>query len=160
MPPDKPKPPLRFRRLRIAWSVFSGLACVLLMVLWVRSYSVRHDVYHLGTAKITGLNADCGGFSFYTGVRPFYGTLKPAATEPVWQHGSCKPSSIASGFQWKKTRLTTISVPAWFPVLLSATFPALPWIRHPKWRFSLRTLIIATTLVAVVLGLAVYVASK
>src|SRR4051794_2870734 len=29
---------MRFRKLRIAWSMFWGLACVLLIVLWVRSY--------------------------------------------------------------------------------------------------------------------------
>ncbi len=29
---------MRFRKLRIAWSVFWGLAAVLLVVLWVRSY--------------------------------------------------------------------------------------------------------------------------
>ena len=34
---------MRFRKLRIAWSVFWGLAAVLLIVLWVRSYStMRH----------------------------------------------------------------------------------------------------------------------
>src|SRR4051794_22609027 len=29
---------MRFRKLRIAWSVFWGVACVLLIALWVRSY--------------------------------------------------------------------------------------------------------------------------
>ena len=29
---------MRFRKLRIAWSVVCGIACVLLIVLWVRSY--------------------------------------------------------------------------------------------------------------------------
>src|SRR3954470_6536128 len=29
---------MKFRKLRIAWSVFCSLACVLLIVLWVRSY--------------------------------------------------------------------------------------------------------------------------
>ena len=29
---------MRFRKLRIAWSVVWGIACVLLIVLWVRSY--------------------------------------------------------------------------------------------------------------------------
>src|SRR3954451_3787256 len=38
MQPDKTEPPLRFRKLRIAWSVFWGLACVLLILFWVRSY--------------------------------------------------------------------------------------------------------------------------
>jgi hypothetical protein len=44
------------------------------------------------------------------------------------------------------------SVPHWFSALLMAMAATAPWI---KWRFSLRTLLIATTLVAVVLGLAV-----
>src|SRR6476659_10578089 len=29
---------MRYRKLRIAWSAFWGLACVLLIALWVRSY--------------------------------------------------------------------------------------------------------------------------
>src|SRR3954471_12860921 len=29
---------MKYRRLRIAWTAFWGLACVLLIVLWVRSY--------------------------------------------------------------------------------------------------------------------------
>src|SRR3954470_19207851 len=37
---------MRFRKLRIAWSVFWGLACVLLIVLWGRSYW-RWDVVDL-----------------------------------------------------------------------------------------------------------------
>src|SRR4051794_6882666 len=35
---------MKFRKLRIAWSVFWGLACVLLIVLWVRSYQAT-DVF-------------------------------------------------------------------------------------------------------------------
>jgi hypothetical protein len=44
-----------------------------------------------------------------------------------------------------------------------ATFPIAPWILvipWLRWRFSLRNLLIATTLVAVVLGLAVYATRK
>ena len=52
-----------------------------------------------------------------------------------------------------------IDIPQWFPVLLFATLATAPWIRWSK-RFSLRTLLIATTLVAVVLGLVVYAARK
>src|SRR3954467_10005590 len=29
---------MRFRKLRIAWSVLCGLACILLIVMWMRSY--------------------------------------------------------------------------------------------------------------------------
>jgi hypothetical protein len=47
-------------------------------------------------------------------------------------------------------------IPHWFPVLLTAMLFTVPWIRQLSWRFSLRTLLIATTLVAVVLGLICY----
>src|SRR6476620_2384492 len=46
------KPALRFRKLRIAWSVFCGLACVLLIVLWVRSYE-RFTKYGLSGDSFT-----------------------------------------------------------------------------------------------------------
>ena len=49
-----------------------------------------------------------------------------------------------------------IDFPHWCPVLVVATLTAFPWIRWSK-RFTLRTLLIATTLIAVVLGLIVAV---
>jgi hypothetical protein len=76
------------------------------------------------------------------------------------------------GFAWQRTDSTIwIAIPYWFLIAislvvgycLSATLTAiyagaanLPWAT----RFSLRTLLIATTLIAVVLGLAVWAASK
>ena len=45
-------------------------------------------------------------------------------------------------------------VPHWFLVLTTGAIAGLPLVR---WRFSLRTLLIATTLVAMVLGLIVVV---
>ena len=50
-----------------------------------------------------------------------------------------------------------MTMPIWGAVLLAAALAAAPWLR---WRFSLRTLLIVTTLVAVVLGLAVYAARE
>jgi hypothetical protein len=46
-------------------------------------------------------------------------------------------------------------MPIWFLIVLTSALATVPWIR---WRFSLRTLLIATTLVAVVLGLIIYAA--
>jgi hypothetical protein len=43
-------------------------------------------------------------------------------------------------------------VPYWLLLLLATTITATPWI---KWRFSLRTLLIVTTLVAVTLAIVV-----
>ena len=50
--------------------------------------------------------------------------------------------------------VTALIAPHWLPALLSAALAVIPWISR-SWRFSLRTLLIATTLVAVVLGIAV-----
>jgi hypothetical protein len=42
-----------------------------------------------------------------------------------------------------------VQAPNWFPIIVAATLAFVPWI---KGRFSLRTLLIATTLVALGLG--------
>jgi hypothetical protein len=65
-------------------------------------------------------------------------------------------NSVFRGFDiLREPCVTRICGPHWFPVLLSAAFAAAPWFRR-TWKFSLRTLLIATTLVAVVLGLIVW----
>jgi hypothetical protein len=60
------------------------------------------------------------------------------------------------GFRYYDDGLVrALIAPHWLPALLSATLAVIPWISR-SWRFSLRTLLIATTLVAVVLGLVVW----
>ena len=48
----------------------------------------------------------------------------------------------------------SVLIPYWLPVLISGVFAATPWIKWSRG-FSLRTLLIGTTLVAVGLGLVV-----
>jgi hypothetical protein len=65
---------------------------------------------------------------------------------PVWGFGAATSGGIIS----------LLFLPYWPVVLLASTLAVLgvlPWLR---WRFSLRTLLIATTLVALVLGAIVY----
>jgi hypothetical protein len=50
----------------------------------------------------------------------------------------------------------SVFLPYWFLVAASATAGAITWLR---WRFSLRTLLIAITLVAVWMGLIVFYAN-
>jgi hypothetical protein len=45
--------------------------------------------------------------------------------------------------------------PYWLPILLLSSVVVLPWVR---WRFSIRTLLIATAVVAVVIAMLVAVA--
>jgi len=59
------------------------------------------------------------------------------------------------GFNWeRRTKYqTTAIIPLWSLVLITAAASTLPWMRR---RFSLRTLLIATTLIAITLGLTIY----
>jgi hypothetical protein len=59
-------------------------------------------------------------------------------------------------FQW--TRFADglrVVIPHWFPAALSLGFAALCAFKRP-WRYSLRTILVATTVLAGLLGLAVY----
>ncbi|MEX0642686.1 MAG: hypothetical protein WD468_08295 [Pirellulales bacterium] len=58
------------------------------------------------------------------------------------------------GFRWNSDQsIYEVSLPFWFLLLLIGTLGIVPWIRRFNWQFSLRTMLIAATLFAVVLGL-------
>jgi len=140
---------MKFCKLRITWSVVSAILAGLLCFLWVRSYSYGDGVYCVDNASqrtVAGLNAGCMYLSF----------LDESPSEPPsngWVYFSFSPTGF-KGFQWKSSvRVQEIDVPFWFVVTAAFSASVLPWI--PR-RFSLRTLLIATTLVAVVLGLIVW----
>jgi hypothetical protein len=73
-------------------------------------------------------------------------------------HLLAEPSNaIVRSFSYVDSRnCTTLVIPYWFLVIFSIAQTAAPWIRWSS-KYSLRTLLIATTLVAVVLGLFVWV---
>ena len=58
---------MRFRKLRIAWSVGCGIACVLLIVLWVRSYKTLYWCYGLPhNGQVLHLHVAEGLFILFT----------------------------------------------------------------------------------------------
>jgi hypothetical protein len=165
---------MRSRKLRIAWSIVCGTACLLLIALWVRSYWWKDSVSHTsGPAKkpeqrvwaVCGQSCR-GSMGIYATTIPpvYYHLVRPGwgnYAELVYRNtpylnsavGETLPSTL--GFRWRpRNNGFVASVPDWFPVLLSTALAAVPWIHWSK-RFSLRALLIATTLVAVVLGLLV-----
>ncbi len=78
---------------------------------------------------------------------------------PPWRYRLCEGSSsnvteYPIRFEYLNTPdVLSIQLPHWAVVLALGFVSAIPWIRS---QFSLRTLLIATTLVAVALGLIVY----
>ena len=53
-----------------------------------------------------------------------------------------------------------LELPPYFVVVVMSCVAATPWIRQLHLRFSLRSLLIATTLVAILLGLAVHFSTR
>ena len=143
---------MRFRKLRIAWSVTCGIVAVLLCVLWVRSYTTI-DVWDLPiTAKYS---IELGSVPRMIVIGWQNSTVNRHLSGPTeeWRSTGKMPQSIFWGGFQKHGPLAAVWMPSWLLVPITAACSIAPWIR---WRFSLRTLLIATTLVAVVLGLIVW----
>ena len=141
--------------LRIAVTALSLTACVMLVALWVRSYS-RDPV---GFVRAFGIA--CGSHDgAWSLVYPEHFAADPDVVR-VWVSyltPKSEPVPIAwtvdsYGFRfWGSRPMWIVIISYAYPVVFFGTLTFAPWLR---WRFSLRTLLIATTLVAVVLGLIV-----
>jgi hypothetical protein len=146
------------RYLRIAFTAFCGLACVLLVMLWVRNRYV-YDSLHGPISGETLLILTSRHDGLAIGLR--FGEMQ-FRDGNSWQTNAFptdlrRPDDYATAYGFSgrnSSEFKAVHIPYWFLVPLSATLAAIPWIR---WRFSLRTLLIAITLVAVVLGVIAWV---
>jgi hypothetical protein len=197
---------MKFRKLRIAFSAVCGVFCLLLIVLWVRSYWAL-DVFVANLPTATAVQ------SVSTNGRLYLHSF-PASVDATWSWASLTDSQIDAAMnkrlglletnifpplskqlarlfassireqtrqrliarmtgitKWPLESATSATYlgfackrhatgwslvcPHWFPALISG-FMAIFVGTRPRLRFSLRTLLIATTLVAVVLGLIVW----
>jgi hypothetical protein len=168
---------MKFCKLRIAWSIAWGVACVLLILLWVRSYwwNGSAEIRVSSTRELMVMSVQ--GYTYW-GTLPDQDWNWNVSIEPLDEgnqtfiltsgirtdtHGIIRTGNLASnanaGLNWRgrfgfglshSPDVQFVSFPHWFLALLSAAFATAPWLR---WRFSIRTLLIAMTLVAVALGL-------
>jgi hypothetical protein len=153
---------MRFRKLRVAWSVLWLAICLLLAFCWHR-YDGRTEsgqffiwqqsgvgfLVSEGTASVKfgkspevmlllhELRLDSVSFISHDLSRPIP-PPEPVRTQP-------RPR-----FYWE---LGYVRAPFWFWITIAAVIGAAPWTRP---RFSLRTLLIAMTVCAAILGLAVW----
>jgi len=152
------KPPTRFRRLRIAVSVFFGVVIVVFATLWVRSYRGEDVICVPTLGRYFRLNSVPGRIYFslqYVG-RKFWSnhSWKGNGSAAVELRHAISDRYEMFGFALREKNGTSyVHVPHWFLVSAAAAAAISPWLR---WKYSLRTLLVAITLVAVVLGLAVW----
>jgi hypothetical protein len=155
--------PRLIRGLQIAWSVAWGILCVLLMVLWVRSYYSTVFVVGPLPNPYGSLLIETKQGRVTTCLSYGQGVLSGLNASPWGMHNKpleewepvIPPLSTRAAFSYVRWNINHhyLILPYWFLTILSGTLAALPWIRS---RFSLRTLLIATTLIAVVLGVVVW----
>ena len=141
---------MKYRKLRIAWSVAWGIAGLLLFALWVRSYWwLDALVVPRSAGRSLGVVSDYGTLAAGDADSTFMG-----AAWPVGFSSARTATNESGGFAFhSEPREQYVRSPHWFVVLIAVALTANPWI---PWRFSLRTLLIAMTVAAIGLGLVVY----
>jgi hypothetical protein len=153
------------RYLRIAVTALSLTACVLLVALWVRSYKAYDGIIgHVSKNRLINAHSFEGYLGVGTSVWP---SLPPPFTDYEPGHVNSLSASDEgktwflvddTGSRWRlyvatgPNQESGIVAPHWFVATLTAGIAVAPWITWSK-RFSLRTLLIATTLAAIMLGI-------
>ena len=135
------------RSIRIAFSAFCGLVAILLAVLWVRSYwrcDAIRSPNHSATAILGRLMID----KQYA-IESLSNEFSPQLNNDVGYS-----SFPVNGITITDLERGGIALPLWMPTLLFSTLSLAPWLSLK--RYSLRTLLIATTLVAVILGIVLW----
>jgi hypothetical protein len=155
---------MKHRKLRIAWSVAWGSVVVLLIALWVRSYNASEGYILKNSVRQRVVGVTTGVISISSSSPRFFDPRHPQETQG-WEYQSERlpifKDSRLLYFQLLNMRnpdFFMVGFPVWTPTLFFALLAGVPWIWQFPSRFSLRTLLIATTLVAVGLGLIVWLA--
>jgi hypothetical protein len=160
--PAAPETPRRrFRKLRIAFSFICGIACVLLLVLWARSYWKGDGVsWPITSLMHAGLESVTGRCIIRAGE-----TGRPVTTwefrsvdisDAIWVQPALRHMApIGFAFDFSNNSLQVI-FPHWLGVSVTGLLCVVASVPCLGCRFSLRSLLIATTLIAAILGVVVY----
>jgi hypothetical protein len=143
---------MRFRKLRISFSAVYGIICLLVIALWVRSYFIFDTDYLRLPWRVFSIQSIRGESVLWTTRVPgdfevllstirFSDHLQAQRGHALGFGGRIHPGGFVAKF------------PCWFPVLLATLAAAAPWF---NWRFSVRALLTATSLFALLFGLVVY----
>lgn len=159
------------RTLRITASIFFGLLTAALIVLWIRSYWRADSLQgNLTANRALIVRSIRGGVPIAiipARVPPKLTTKDSIGLSP---RGGYRPSNLkyspdcdeslhfAFRLSWPSNGSLSLLAPHWAFILCAGALASALWLIGPL-HFSLRTLLITTTLLAFMLGLAVWLAS-
>jgi hypothetical protein len=129
---------------------------VLLMALWVRSYQACDIVFKLDARnRVTTFGSNSGTIYFVSMNQPTMGRYGPQPAPDGWKLHSSEATEVPRIFAWEfSSGQNFVRVPHWLLVVSCLTICFVAWIRR---RFSLRTLLIAITLISFLLGLMIWI---
>src|SRR5258708_1013677 len=109
---------MRFRKLRIVWSVMWGIACALLMVLCVRSYGTWDRLFWTGKNNGHQLNSILGQVTLVVAEIPKQPVPFYVARTPIedWLKTSFDKNVLGFYFERTPSKLL-LDVPFWFVLL-------------------------------------------
>ena len=131
------------------------MVAVLLCVLWVRSVG-RWERIYFGFTKSVGLNLQSGNGQVKLVWTDWSDEPSVSLVRCIYSEARdiCpSPENWRFHFYNHDKNQTHFGAPNWSLLIVSVIISATPWIH---FRFSLRTLLIVTALVAVVIGLVVW----
>jgi hypothetical protein len=154
------------RYLRIAATVLSLTACVLVIALWVRGYWWADNAVSQPSTLLRqfGFISKRGRLTFIVSQRnpraragvyfPKRWRIDSDSLSRTTRHTAVPPRRMWV-YEVDKRAGRLIVIPHWSTVLLFGTLASCLWLPWFKWRFSMRTLLIVTALVAVAMGIVV-----
>jgi len=148
---------MKHRKLRIAWSVACGILCLLLIVLWVRSYTVRDSAFWPRSTFGAEINSIVGHVVLFVAYEPFIGGEQfRVRHEPITPNDEARVKRGILGFLYRPQPLgSNVHIPFWFLTSAIVAAATAPWIHWSK-RFTFRTLLIGVMVVAALLGVGVW----
>jgi hypothetical protein len=153
---------MKYCKLRIAGTLVGAMAWLLLVGFCVHSVH-RQDNFdlHLSQTKSFGITSWRGWISFQY-MWASKGTLTPyrgpgglSSHRITKEMAAQRQYAPAAAWGYKLAGLGTynalqVTVPFWFPIVLSSLVTVAPWLQR---RFSMRTLLLAISAVAIQIGL-------
>jgi hypothetical protein len=158
--PDHPTTsPTRFRRTRIAVSVVFGVVTLLLMMMWVRSYW-RADVVGVQVTRTRNIVFASDSGQIHCALIKWFSQSKRTifVWKVVWNIADPKSGFADIQHLVDSFGIVDARCPYWISMAIAFGGVVAPWIPLSQ-RFTLRTLFIATTLVAAILGLVAWTRS-
>jgi hypothetical protein len=140
---------MKYRKLRIAYSVGWGMLCLLLVAFWMRSYWWVDAIFYSSDSNVFEIESVSGHIRIFSNAEVgenvgwYYANmhLDHRYVLPLFEWDNNLPAHFIAG------------LPHWVAAALTPAFALAPWF---TFRFSLRTLLIGVTVIAVLLGASIY----